>query len=70
MDLLIRAANLDDAEGIVAVFNPIILAGKYTAFSEPFSAEAEREFIQTYIHVQSSTSQFGKTTIKSLVSKP
>lgn len=43
--IIIRPVTPDDAEGIVAFWNPIILEGKYTAFTEPFSAEAERDYI-------------------------
>lgn len=43
MDLLIREAQLEDAEAIVSILNPIIKAGVYTALSTPFSVEAERE---------------------------
>ena len=45
MDLLIRDAQPDDAEAIVAVFNPIIEAGLYTAFDAPFTAKVERAYI-------------------------
>lgn len=46
MTIHIREATPDDADGIIAVFNPIIETGKHTAFTEPFTAEAEREFIE------------------------
>lgn len=45
MRLMVRLAQPDDAPGIVAIFNPIILAGVYTAFDTPFSIEEEREYI-------------------------
>lgn len=45
MDLLIRDAQPDDAEAIVAVFNPIIETGAYTTFDTPFTVAAERRFI-------------------------
>jgi L-amino acid N-acyltransferase YncA len=45
MNLLIREARPEDAEGIIAVFNPIIESGLYTTFDTPFTADAEREFI-------------------------
>ena len=48
MDLLIREAQLEDAEAIVSILNPIIEAGVYTALSTPFSVEAEREFILNF----------------------
>ncbi len=47
-DLLIRQARPEDAEAIVAVFNPIIESGLYTAFDTPFTAEAEREYIRDF----------------------
>ena len=42
----IREATLDDADGIVAVLNPIIESGAYTILDAPLTAEAEREFIR------------------------
>ena len=45
MNLLIRDAVPGDAGEIVAIFNPIIDAGSFTAFDEPFSVEAERDYI-------------------------
>ena len=45
MNLQIRAAQPEDAAGIVAIFNPIIESGLYTTFDTPFSVEAERQFI-------------------------
>lgn len=45
LDLLIREAGPDDAEAIVAILNPIIESGAYSALDTPFSVEAEREFI-------------------------
>ena len=45
MDLMVRDARPEDAEGIVAVFNPIIESGLYTAFDTPFTAEAERSYL-------------------------
>lgn len=41
MDVLIREARPEDAEGIVRVLNPIIETGKHTIFDTPFTAEAE-----------------------------
>ena len=43
----VRAATPDDAAGIVAVFNPIIATGRFTSFTTPFSAEAERAYIES-----------------------
>lgn len=45
MDLLVRSVQPDDAEAIVAIFNPIIEAGIYTVFDTPFTVEAERAYI-------------------------
>ena len=44
--LEIRDATPSDAEGIVAVLNPIIETGAYTILDTPLSADAEREFIR------------------------
>ena len=41
----IRQATPDDAAAIVAIFNPIIETGRYTAFETTFSVEAERGYI-------------------------
>jgi L-amino acid N-acyltransferase YncA len=48
MDLTIRDAKPDDAEGIVGILNPIIEARRHTAFTEPFSAAVEREYIVNF----------------------
>jgi L-amino acid N-acyltransferase YncA len=45
MVVTIRQARPDDADAIVDVLNPIIAAGTYTAFTQPFSPAAERSFI-------------------------
>lgn len=45
MDLVIRKARADDAGGIVAIFNRIVEAGRYTAFVDSFTVEEERAFI-------------------------
>ncbi|ODG99611.1 histone acetyltransferase [Nostoc sp. KVJ20] len=45
MDLLVREVELNDAEAIVSILNPIIEAGVYTAFDTPLTVEAEREYI-------------------------
>ena len=44
--LEIREAVPDDAEGIVAVLNPIIQTGIYTILDAPVTADAERAFIR------------------------
>lgn len=48
VQLQIRQATPDDAAGIVAVLNPIIAAGIYTVFDQPFDVETERAFIQEF----------------------
>jgi len=48
MNLLIREARPEDAEAIVAIFNPIIEAGDYTVFDTAFTVEAEREYITNF----------------------
>jgi len=45
-DLTIRDVRPDDAAAIVAILNPIIAAGEYTAFDTPFTVEAERSYIE------------------------
>lgn len=45
MGFLIRPAAPDDAEAIVAILNPIIEAGTYSAFDTPFTVEQERQYI-------------------------
>ncbi len=46
LDLRIRDVRPEDATGVVAIFNPIIQAGIYTAFDAPFTAEGERSYIE------------------------
>lgn len=43
--LLVRDVALGDAAAIVEILNPIVEARLYTAFVEPFTVAAEREFI-------------------------
>ena len=45
--LRIREVRPEDAAAVVAIFNPIIEAGVYTAFDAPFTMEAERSYIET-----------------------
>ena len=47
MPVDVRDATLDDAEGIVAILNPIIEAGVYTVIDGPITAAAERDFIRS-----------------------
>ena len=46
VELRVRQARPEDAAGVVAIFNPIIEAGIYTAFDSPFTVEAERHYIE------------------------
>jgi L-amino acid N-acyltransferase YncA len=48
MELSIRDATPADAEALVGILNPIIVARLYTAFDTPFSVEAEREYLLTF----------------------
>ena len=48
MDLLVREARLEDAAAIVAIMNPIIAAGVYTAFDTPFTVEAEEAYLRQF----------------------
>lgn len=48
MNLLVRAVQLNDAEAIVSILNPIIEAGIYTAFDTPLTVEAERDYILNF----------------------
>jgi len=45
VQLSVREARREDAEGILALLNPIIEAGTYTALDTPFTIEEERRFI-------------------------
>lgn len=45
MEPLIRKVTLVDAKAVVAVLNSVILEGKYTALTNPFTEEEERAFI-------------------------
>jgi L-amino acid N-acyltransferase YncA len=40
--------KVEDAEGILAILNPIIAARCYTAMDTEITVEAEREFIRTF----------------------
>ena len=46
--LEIRDAAPEDADGIVAILNPIIAARVYTVLDTPVSVDAEREFIRRF----------------------
>ena len=45
MEPVIRKAIPDDAKAVASVINSVILEGKYTALTNPFTAEEERSFI-------------------------
>jgi L-amino acid N-acyltransferase YncA len=49
-EILVRKASAEDAEAIVGIFNPIIVAGVYTVFDTPFTVDAEREYILNLHH--------------------
>ena len=46
--LTVRDVQPDDAEAVVALLNPIIEAGLYTTFVEPFTVSFERAFIESF----------------------
>ena len=48
MELVVRDACLEDAAAIVAIFNPIIAAGTYTAFDTTFTVEAEEAYLRSF----------------------
>ena len=45
MEPIIRKAIPEDAKAVAAVINSVILEGKYTALTNPFTEEEERAFI-------------------------
>jgi L-amino acid N-acyltransferase YncA len=46
--LQIREATPDDADGLVAVLNPIIRARAFTVLDTPFSVDEERAFVRRF----------------------
>ncbi len=48
MQFSVRAARLDDAQGIIDVLNPIIAAGSYTIMSGPLSLEDQLAYMREY----------------------
>ena len=46
MEPVIRKAIPDDAKAVASVINSVILEGKYTALTNPFTEEDERAFIE------------------------
>ena len=48
MRFRIRDVKDDDADSIVAILNPIIETGKFSAFDTPFTVEAERHYIKAF----------------------
>jgi L-amino acid N-acyltransferase YncA len=48
MQLEIRDARPEDAEGILGILNPIIATGLYTAFDTPFTADSESQYIRNF----------------------
>ena len=47
-DLVVRDVELSDAAQIVGILNPIVEARIYTAFTDLFSVEQEREYISVF----------------------
>ena len=48
MDLHIRAATPDDAQGIIDVLNPIIDARAFTALDTPLTLDEERRYLEQF----------------------
>jgi L-amino acid N-acyltransferase YncA len=48
MELLIREAQVADAQGIIDLLNPIIIDGKNTALDTAFTLEEEELFIRNF----------------------
>jgi L-amino acid N-acyltransferase YncA len=48
MEFSIRAATEADAEAMVALLNPIIKAGIYTAMATPLSVEGQQAFLRSF----------------------
>jgi L-amino acid N-acyltransferase YncA len=48
MELTVRDVQLADADDVVRILNPIVEARVYTAFDTPFTADAEREYIERF----------------------
>ena len=48
MDVTVRDVAPADAEGIVAILNPIVAARVYTAFDTPFDPDSERDYITRF----------------------
>jgi L-amino acid N-acyltransferase YncA len=48
MDLLVREVRVEDAKAVVAIMNPIIAAGVYTAFDTPFTIDAEQAYLRGF----------------------
>jgi L-amino acid N-acyltransferase YncA len=46
--IVIRDASVDDAEGIIAVLNPIITARCYSALDTPVTVDEQRRFIREF----------------------
>jgi hypothetical protein len=48
VDLFVREAQINDAEAMIELLNPIIEAGVYTALTTPFSLEKD---MRSYFHL-------------------
>lgn len=47
MNMLIRTVTVEDAEALLAMMNPILKTGKYSAMDGPVSLEEQRQFIRS-----------------------
>jgi len=48
MELIIRAVQKEDSQGIINILNPIIEEGLFTILDTTFSLEEEKQFIQNF----------------------
>lgn len=48
LNLTIRTATPEDAQGIIDILNPIIEDGRFTVLTTPFSLEEERAFLENF----------------------
>ena len=47
-DYALRAAREEDAADMIAILNPIIAAGAYTALDRPYTLEAQRAYVREF----------------------
>ena len=48
MSLIVREVNVNDAQGVTEILNPIIAEGLYTILDRTFTVEEEVEFIKQF----------------------